>query len=582
MIFFEMERKMKKFLRVFVPILMVIAIVLCLMWYLFVYDRAFTRDILLYGARFSDKHNNPAIAAWFYDLAYNQSVDSDEVAIELAEQHKADGNYTQAEVILAQAIEDNSSAALYAALSQTYVDQDKILDAVKLLDGITNPAILADLETMRPAAPTASLESGFYNQYIPVEISAESGTLYVNPNGQYPSIASDLYAEPITLVGGESQLYAVAVAENGLVSPLSVFTYTVGGVIEEVTFSDPAVELAVRQRLSVPANTVLMTNQLWDITSFTMPVEAKSYADLKYMPYLQELTIANGVSGELEVLSNLTGLTKLRISDTPVRTEELDVIGKLIYLQELTLSNCGLSTTAPISNLTSLTYLNLSDNTIRNIQPLQVLTGLTQLNLSHNVLTDLADLASLAKLTDLDISYNALTTLNPIRSLTGLTRLDASHNTLNTLEGVDQLTALQYLELDSNTITDISPLATCSVLTELRLANNQLTNISAVAELLNLAVLDFSYNQVTELPEFSGDCNLVTIDGSHNLLKSVKPLSVVMSLNHVYMDYNEKLTSIKSLASCYNLVLVNVYGTGVTEIKALTDRSIVVNYDPTK
>ena len=120
---------MKKFLRVFVPILLVIAIVLCLLWYLFVYDRAFTRDVLLYGARLSDRNNKPALASWFYDLAYNQSVDSDDVAIELAEQHKADGNYTQAEVILSKAIEDNSSTALYTALSNTYVEQDKFLDA---------------------------------------------------------------------------------------------------------------------------------------------------------------------------------------------------------------------------------------------------------------------------------------------------------------------------------------------------------------------------------------------------------------------------------------------------------------------
>jgi len=57
---------------------------------------------------------------------------------------------------------------------------------------------------------------------------------------------------------------------------------------------------------------------------------------------------------------------------------------------------------------------------------------------------------------------------------------------------------------------------------------------------------------------------------------------VVMSLNHVYMDYNEDLATIKPLADCYNLVIVNAYGTKVTEVKTLTDRSIVVNYDPTK
>ena len=107
---------MNKFFRVFIPIIMALALVLCLVWYLTVYDRAFTRDMLLHSARFFDDNNKPGIAAWFYDKAYDQSVDSDEVAIELAQQHKAEGNFTQAEVILSKAIEENASTDLYIVL----------------------------------------------------------------------------------------------------------------------------------------------------------------------------------------------------------------------------------------------------------------------------------------------------------------------------------------------------------------------------------------------------------------------------------------------------------------------------------
>jgi hypothetical protein len=159
---------MKKVFKVILPILLAIAIVLCLLWYLFVYDRAFTRDMLLYGARYFDRNNKPAAAAWFYDLAYNQSVDSDEVAIELAHQHKLDGNYTQAEVILSQAIEDGGSTALYTALCRTYVEQDKILDAVKLLNSIPDHKIREEIDALRPASPSVSHEPGLYNQYISV------------------------------------------------------------------------------------------------------------------------------------------------------------------------------------------------------------------------------------------------------------------------------------------------------------------------------------------------------------------------------------------------------------------------------
>lgn len=572
---------MKKFLKFIVPILLAIVIVLCLIWYLFVYDRAFTRDILLYSARYFDSNNKPGVAAWFYDLAYNQSVDSDEVAIELAQQHKLDGNFTQAEVILSKALEENASTALYTALSRTYVEQDKILDAVKLLGGITNADILAEMETLRPAVPTVSPDPGLYNQYIPVTVSAESGKLFVGI-GEYPSIMDKPCTDPITLTDGENILYAVVVADNGLVSPLSTFHYTVGGIIEEVTFADSAVERSVREILGVSDDVVLMSNQIWELTSFTMPVEAMSFADLKYMPFLQELTVVNGPSNQLSILSNLTNLNSLTIQNTPVNESELSIIGSLPSLKNLTLNNCGLSTAGPIEKLTGLTYLDLGNNAIRNIGPLSSLTGLTELRLQHNVLTDLGSLTTLKNLTRLDVSYNSLSTLTPICNLTGLVWLDANHNSLIEVENIGNLTALQELNLSYNSLTDAASLAACTALTELNLSNNALTDITAAASLMNMVKLDFSYNQVTQLPAFSVDCALVTIDGSHNLLEDLEPLAGLNALNGVYMDYNEKVESIESLGTCPTLIIVNVYGTAVTEVKSLTDQSIIVNFNPTQ
>ena len=119
---------MKKAFRIMVPILLALAILLCMGWYLFIYDREFTRDSLLYCARHFDNKGNRALASWFYDRAYDQAGDNDNVAIELANQYKADGNYTQAEATLAQAIEDGGGINLYIALCKTYVEQNKLLD----------------------------------------------------------------------------------------------------------------------------------------------------------------------------------------------------------------------------------------------------------------------------------------------------------------------------------------------------------------------------------------------------------------------------------------------------------------------
>ncbi len=571
---------MKKFFRIFIPILLILAIILCVGWYLFEYDREFTRDVLLSGARYFDRNGNTALAGWFYDRAYEQAKDNDAVAIELADQYKADGNYTQAELTLSRAIEDGGGVELYTALCKTYIEQDKILDAVKLLNGITNTETKALLDAQRPAAPTASPDPGFYNQYISVSVSGEGGTLYVNPVAEYPSVNQAPYAAPVVLGDGENTIYAVVVADSGLVSPLSIFGYTVGGIIEEVTFSDAAVESLIRQRIGADADDVLMSNELWGITEFEMPAEATSFADLKYMPFLEALTITGGPAGQLEVLSSLTTLEKLSITGVSVNTLELDVIGSLSKLKELTLNGCNLSTISPLEDLTELTYLDLGNNTLRNIEALSGMTKLTELNLQHNALTDLTALSALTSVTKLDLSYNNVTDLTPICGITALTWLDMSNNQLTSITNIAILTSLKHLNLGYNTISDVSVLTELLALEELTISNNVITDISNLSTLTGLTYLNFASNQVTALPAFSEDSALITIDGSHNLLTKLDPLGGLKQLNNVFMDYNEEISSVECLAKCPLLMMVNVYGTKVTEVEMLTDQSIIVNFNP--
>ena len=76
---------MKKFFRILIPIILVLAILACIGWYLLIYDRDFTRDMLLEGARFFENQGNHEISGWFYDQAYNQASNNGVVAIELAQ-----------------------------------------------------------------------------------------------------------------------------------------------------------------------------------------------------------------------------------------------------------------------------------------------------------------------------------------------------------------------------------------------------------------------------------------------------------------------------------------------------------------
>ncbi|MBR4016322.1 MAG: chitobiase/beta-hexosaminidase C-terminal domain-containing protein, partial [Oscillospiraceae bacterium] len=269
---------MKKVVRVLIPLFLVLVILLCTFWYLFVYDRDFTRDMLINAARSSEERGKHTLATWFYDLAYTHSSDDETVAIELAEMYKKNGNYTKAENALANAITNGGNVDLYIALCQTYIEQDKLMDAVNMLNNITNQDIKAQIDEMRPAAPTpgADQQSGIYKQYIAVELKTDGGDIYTSTTVEYPSVKSGAYTEPIPMTDGENTLYAVAV-KDGLVSELAIYTYTITGVVEEVTISDSAMDTAIRETLKFASDKKVLSSDLWKIETFAIPEGAQNY-----------------------------------------------------------------------------------------------------------------------------------------------------------------------------------------------------------------------------------------------------------------------------------------------------------------
>ena len=571
---------MKVFLKVFVPIFLAIAIIIGIGWYLFVYDRDFTRDMLLQGARHFESEGNLNVASWFYDRAYEQGSGSDEIAVELAQQYIDSGNYTQAEVTLNRAMKDGGGVQVYIALCKAYVEQDKLLDAAELLDKVSDPAIKEQLDALRPAAPSTMQAPGFYNQYISVTVESTADQLYVSADGEYPSIHKDAYSAPITLQDGENVLYALAVSDSGLVSPLTILGYTVGGVIQEVIFEDTAIEQTVRYMLNVSDDKTLFSNDLWDIREFNVPEDAASYNDLRHMAFLEKLTVHDGIAGQLQVLSNFTVLKELQISNTTVYTEELEIIGSLTTLEKLTLSGCSLSTAAGLSGLTSLQYLDLSNNAIRNISSLSTMTELKELNMQRNALQDLSPLTPCTVLSKLDISYNSVTSLAAVAGAPLLTWLDASYNQLSDISQLSRAKSLNQLRCSNNSITDVSALESCKNLDYVDVSDNDISTIDVFSRVDKITYLNFSYNQVTDLPVWPESSSLITIDGSYNKISDLSGLKDLKSINNILMDYNADLESISILSGCPVLIKVNVYGTKVKDVKALTDQSIIVNYNP--
>lgn len=573
---------MKKAIKILVSVLLAAAILFSIAWYLFIYDPGFTRDFLLQQARNYEQRGRNAVAVWLYNLAYRQAQQDDSVAIELAEYYKSIGNYSKAEYTLTKAIEDGGTVELYIALCKTYVEQDKLRDAIMMLDHVSSPEIKAQLDALRPEAPAPSYPSGHYSQYIRVQFTAENAEIYVSTDSDYPSTAEDLYTQAYQLTQGVTTFQAVAVAENGLVSTMAEYTYTVDGVVEVVTFADYAFESAIRESLGVAEDAPIYSDTLWEITSFQIPSAAISCEDLHWLPNLTELTISDCAFSNMDIVSQLTGIHTLTITDSVLSTQDLLVFAQLPQLHTLTLSGCYLSSIDNLAGAAGLQYLDLSRNSIRDISAVSGLTGLTYLDLSENAVIRADSLSGLTALEHLDLSYNSLITTAPLASLVNLTYLDISANNLmqKDVEGIENLTGLTWFAASYNNLINVDFLENCTAIQTLIISHNTILNISVLSAHVHLEYLDFSYNEVDTLPKFSSECPLAIINGGYNILVSLDNLAVLQKLEYIYMDYNTGIKRIDNLVNCPSLIQVNVYGSAVKNVSKLTAKGILVNFTP--
>ena len=218
---------MKHTLKIILPIILILAIVIGACWFFLIARRDVTESIFVYWGEHFYEAGRYSRAVAFYKAAMRFAPKDAELAIRLADAYKKSGNYTKAEYTLVSAITQiPDSLSLYVALSGTYVEQDKLLDAEQMLGSIANASVKSQVEALRPATPVISPESGYYSEYIEITASAASGKVYITTNGEFPSLESDLYTGPIQLEGGETTVIAISVDDNGLVSSAAYAGYT--------------------------------------------------------------------------------------------------------------------------------------------------------------------------------------------------------------------------------------------------------------------------------------------------------------------------------------------------------------------
>ena len=551
---------MKHALKIILPIILILALIIGACCFFLIARRDLTESIFVYWGEHFYEAGRYSRAVAFYKAAMHFAPKDADLAICLADAYKKSGNYTKAEYTLVSAITQiPDSVQLYVALSKTYVEQDKLLDAETMLGRITNDAVRTQIDALRPAAPVIEPESGNYSEYIDATVTGASGTVYAVCNSDFPASEQDVYTGPISLEAGESKIVALSVAENGLVSDAVYAGYTVGNVVEEVKLADAGMDAYVRELLGKTAGSAIMSDELWAVEELDLPDTVASLEDLPYFTGLHSLSLHHGTGLDLSVLSQLPTLRKLDLSGC-------------------TLSTAAMNTIVTLSELTSL---NLSGCAVAEIDALIGLQKLETLDLSNNTVSDLTALSALLALRELNLTNNPITSLSNLKNCTELETLYAGQCAITRIAGLADHTKLKTLVLSGNKITDISALASCTAIETLDLSGNSISDISVVSGFKKLVDLNVSSNQITDLPQFDADTPLWHVDISHNQIESLAGLEGNLAVNFINADYN-RVKSVAKLESCIMLVRMNLWDNPVDadEVKQLQDIGILINYNP--
>ena len=571
---------MKKTLKLVLPFLLIFALVIAGYWFFFQYRADLTTGLLEKAADSQMEAGRYGLAIRCYTWANGLDPQNADIALKLAEAYRKNGNYTKTESTLVHAIYDApAEVRLYEALSRVYVEQDKLLDAQQMLDGVSNPEALAALSAKRPAAPIVTPEAGYYSEYITVSIQCPDAeaTCCCSMDGTYPALA-DEYSGDLTLPGGVTEIRAVAVSPEGLVSAETYAAYTVSGVVEDVTFHDAALEAATQELLHREGRT-LRTDELWTIEELTLPEEIANTQDLRLYTGMNKLMGFNLGDLDYSFLADMPELRYLDLENCVVTSEALQQISLCPKLEVLILANCGISNLSPLSSMNGLRVLDLSENSISTVIPLVDLSSLDELYLGHNALTGIPILRGLKSLRVLDLSYNALEHISGLSTCTALERLNVSHNRLTALTAVSALKELVWLNASNNSLTDTTPLTPCTKLEGLIITDNKLTDVDFLSNCPNIQEVNIDYNDVVAVPAFQVDCPLETFSAAHNFLEDLTGLGGLQQLTYVNADYNN-ISDISVLLNCPALVQVNVYNTNVHSGGDLAKKGVVVNYTP--
>lgn len=364
--------------------------------------------------------------------------------------------------------------------------------------------------------------------------------------------------------------------------------YVAGRANPVVSFTDPGLEAAVREKVGKADGVILLT----DVRSITeLDASGKGIRSLEGLAVLSKLVSLNLEDNQVNDLIDLSELPMLKMLNlrnngiTDLKNVNFEAISNM-QLRELNLRHnvretesgeIRLSDISLLEGLRKLEVLELRDNEISDISSLSRLNELIRLDLSQNTIGDFTPLSGLQKLTELNLRETGITDIEFLRKMPDLMYLNLHSNSgITSVEPVGELTALNTLILEgvpvgdkigmighmenltrlnlTNTgIDSIDVLRGMEGITHLELSGNALRDIEPISEMKDMEVLSLGHTGITDIEAAGGFIRMKELDLRNNRIEDLTPLEGMTSLTYLNLHSNRNIRSISPLGEMLEL-----------------------------
>jgi internalin A len=211
--------------------------------------------------------------------------------------------------------------------------------------------------------------------------------------------------------------------------------------LERISDLSPLVNLINLEYLNLTQNRIIQNIQpLAGLVNLKfLNLDSNDITDFSPLQNLKNLTYLNVMFNPFSDFSILTELTKLEelwLSNLHKPIANISSLENLINLRNLWLSACQITDITPLANLKDLKSLFLKHNSINDISALSGLTNLERLYLSDNQIVDIYALEYLINLHLLKLSDNQITNILPLVNNSGFGQGDIIGLTDNPLDSL--------------------------------------------------------------------------------------------------------------------------------------------------